>query len=249
MAVILTILDVILAFCIFYVRNSIKHFIETKFAKDKSYEAEKGKNLATKEDIESITAKIESVKNEISFEAQRNHEFIKVREKRFLNILFYAEIVTNCVNRLYVYGHNNNDSRRVYELIDEIAKTALLARQESTICIAAYGDVLKGNKSMTNLVDDLQLLSAELLAKANNVANNIEMYKYLFDKASNEDEKNQLDSFKKALFVSIHNNNLLDTPLENKDAVNKDIKQYVLWLNQLYKDGLAIKYKVELIKT
>lgn len=49
--------------------------------------------------------------------------------------------------------------------------------------------------------------------------------------------------------MSIQNNNLLDKPLGNKDVVNKDIKQYVLWLNQLYKEGLAIKYKVELIKT
>ena len=34
--------------------------------REKYYEAEKGKNLATKEDIEQITKSIEQIKNEIS---------------------------------------------------------------------------------------------------------------------------------------------------------------------------------------
>ena len=245
---ILIFFDICLAFCLLYVRNYIKHFVELQFEKDKCYESEKGKNLATKEDIEDITSKIESVKNEISFEVQRNHEFIKEREKRFLNILFYAETITNCINRLYVYGHNNQDSKRVYELVDEIAKTALLARQESTVCIAAYSDVLKGDKCMTNLVDDLPLLSAELLTKAHNVAINIDGYKYMFSKAQNEDGKSKLDTLQRVMYIGMQNTQLLEKPLEYKDVVNNDIDNYVLWLNRLYTTGLAIRYKVELIK-
>ena len=38
--------------------------------REKEYESEKGKNLATKEDIEEITEKIEQVKAEISFKNQ-----------------------------------------------------------------------------------------------------------------------------------------------------------------------------------
>lgn len=246
---VLILFDIVFVGCLFYVRNYIKHFIELQFEKDKSYESEKGKNLATKEDIEDITSKIESVKNEISFEVQRNHEFIKEREKRLLNILFHAETIANCVNRLYVYGHNNQDSKRVYELIDEIAKTALLARQESTVCMAAYSDILKDDKCMTKLVDDLQMLSAELLAKANNVANNIDGYKYMFDKAQKEDDKEQSETLKLVMQIGLHNTQLLEEPLQYKDAVNQDIENYVLWLNRLYTTGLAVRYKVELIKT
>ena len=44
------------------------------------------------------------------------------------------------------------------------------------------------------------------------------------------------------------NNKLLDTPLQYKDVVNEDRNQYVMWLNKLYGEGLAIKYKVETIK-
>lgn len=245
---VLILFDIVFVGFLFYVRNYIKHFIELQFEKDKSYESEKGKNLATKEDIEDITSKIESVKNEISFEVQRNHEFIKEREKRLLNILFHAETIANCVNRLYVYGHNNQDSKRVYELIDEIAKTALLTRQESTVCIAAYSDVLKDDKCMTKLVDDLQMLSAELLAKANNVANNIDGYKYMFNKAQKEDDKEQFETLKKVMQIGLQNTQLLEEPLKYKDVVNQDIDNYVLWLNRLYTTGLAVRYKVELIK-
>ena len=164
-------------------------------------------------------------------------------------MLFHAETIANCVNRLYVYGHNNQDSKRVYELIDEIAKTALLARQESTVCIAAYSNVLKYDKCMTKLVDDLQMLSAELLTKANNVANNIDGYKYMFNKAQEEDEKEQFETFKKVMLIGLQNNKLLDEPLLYKDVVNQDIDNYVLWLNRLFTTELAVKYKVELIKT
>ena len=55
---ILIFFDICLAFCLLYVRNYIKHFVELQFEKDKCYESEKGKNLATKEDIEDIYSQV-----------------------------------------------------------------------------------------------------------------------------------------------------------------------------------------------
>ena len=234
--------EIFIILFIFYAKKKIEQGLK----RETSYESEKGKNIATKEDIEAITEKIETVKNEISYEKQRNHEFVKEREKRLLNILFYAEAVANAVNRLYVYGHNTNDTKRVHDLIDDIAKNALLIRHTSAVCIAAYSDMMKDNKSMTKLVDDIQLLCAELQTKANNVANNITMFKHVFEKA--QQENYDTDAFKSAILIGMSNNKLLDTPLQYKDAVNEDINQYVLWLNKLYGKGLAIKYKVETIK-
>lgn len=100
---------------------------------------------------------------------------------------------------------------------------------------------------MTNLVDNIQLLSAELLTKANNVANNIAFFWQMFDKTQSEEGKNKDDAFAKAMVIGWQNNQLLDDPLKYKDAVNYDIEQYLLWLNRLYMGGLAINYKVELI--
>lgn len=99
---------------------------------------------------------------------------------------------------------------------------------------------------MTRLVDDIQLLCAELQTKANNVANNITMFKHMFEKAQQENYGK--DAFNNAMLIGISNNKLLDAPLQYKDVVNEDINQYILWLNKLYGEGLAIKYKVETIK-
>lgn len=242
MSYILLTLEIVIVLFIFYAKKRIEHGLK----RETSYESEKGKNIATKEDIEAITEKIETVKNEISYEKQRNHEFVKEREKRFLNILFYAEAVANAVNRLYVYGHNTNDTKRVHDLIDDIAKNALLIRHTSAVCIAAYSDIMKDNNSMTKLVDDIQFLCAELQTKANNVANNITMFKHMFEKT--QQDTSDKDSFNNAMLIGLSNNNLLDAPLQYKDAVNEDINQYVMWLNKLYGSGLAIKYNVETIK-
>lgn len=235
--------EIFIILFIFYAKKKIEQGLK----RETSYESEKGKNIATKEDIEAITEKIETVKNEISYEKQRNHEFVKEREKRLLNILFYAEAVANAVNRLYIYGHNTNDTKRVHDLIDDIAKNALLIRHTSAVCIAAYSDMMKDNKSMTKLVDDIQLLCAELQTKANNVANNIVFFRQMYDKIQSEEGKNNDDAFAKAMMIGWQNNQLLDEPLIYKDVVNKDIEQYLLWLNRLYMGGIAINYKVELI--
>lgn len=242
MSYILLALEIVIILFIFYAKKKIEQGLK----RETSYESEKGKNIATKEDIEAITEKIETVKNEISYEKQRNHDFVKEREKRLLNILFYAEAVANAVNRLYVYGHNTNDTKRVHDLIDDIAKNALLIRHTSAVCIAAYSDIMKDNNSMTKLVDDIQLLCAELQTKANNVANNITMFKHMFEKT--QQDTSDKDSFNNAMLIGLSNNNLLDAPLQYKDAVNEDINQYVMWLNKLYGSGLAIKYNVETIK-
>lgn len=168
-------------------------------------------------------------------------------QERFENNLFYAETIANSINRLYVYGHNTQDASRIHTLIDEISKAALLMRQESSVCIAVYNNVIGDDRAMTNLVDNIQLLSAEFLTKANNVANNIAFFRQMFDKTQSEEGKNKNDAFAKAMMIGWQNNQLLDEPLKYKDSVNNDIEQYLLWLSRLYMGGLAINYKVELI--
>ena len=72
------------------------------------------------------------------------------------------------------------------------------------------------------------------------------MFKHMFEKT--QQDTSDKDSFNNAMLIGLSNNNLLDAPLQYKDAVNEDINQYVMWLNKLYGSGLAIKYNVETIK-
>ncbi len=61
-----------------------------------SYNQEKGKNLATKEDIEEITRTVESIRNEISIQKQRETEYLYKRNECFLEFL-------NCLDELDLY--------------------------------------------------------------------------------------------------------------------------------------------------
>lgn len=70
----------------------------------------------------------------------------------------------------------------------------------------------------------------------------------MFDKAQHEAGKQKDDTIKNVMLIGMQNNKLLDEPLQYKNDVNHSIEQYVLWLSSLYKKGLAIRYKVELIK-
>lgn len=61
-----------------------------------SYNQEKGKNLATKEDIEEITKTVESIRNEISVQKQRETEYLYKRNECFIEFL-------NCLDELNLY--------------------------------------------------------------------------------------------------------------------------------------------------
>lgn len=78
-----------------------KNLATKEDTRDISYEQEKGKNLATKDDIEKITKKIESVKNEISFYKQRENEFLKERKQAYLDFI-------NCADRFRLYRSRIN---------------------------------------------------------------------------------------------------------------------------------------------
>lgn len=53
----------------------------------KSYFSEKGKNVATKEDIEEITMKVEAIKNEFSLFSQSKADYLKDRKESALDFL------------------------------------------------------------------------------------------------------------------------------------------------------------------
>jgi molecular chaperone DnaK (HSP70) len=61
-----------------------------------SYFKEKGKNLATKEDIKEITNTVESIKTEISVQKQRETEYLYKRNESLIEFL-------NCLDELDIY--------------------------------------------------------------------------------------------------------------------------------------------------
>lgn len=88
--------------------------------RDIQYESKKGENIATKEDIKEITSQIETVKNEISFEKQRRHEFINQRTERLLKILYLTEKLNEQQGILLYALYDKHSSKRLLSLIEQI---------------------------------------------------------------------------------------------------------------------------------
>jgi len=82
------VVELLILLLLLYLARRVKNWAEIDDARDKEYETAKGKNLATKEDIEGITTQIERVKSEISFESQQKKEFVVERKKHLSSIFF-----------------------------------------------------------------------------------------------------------------------------------------------------------------
>lgn len=87
----------------------------------KSYSSEKGKNLATKEDIGLITKEMESVKNDILFSVQRKNEFLKERKEIALsfqdNATYFIDYASKVVDGLV---NNDNNPDFIYKQIENV---------------------------------------------------------------------------------------------------------------------------------
>ena len=124
-----------------------------------------------------------------------------------------------------------------------VIKSGGLIDTVSSLLDKGINTTIKNNIISTNVGKVIKRGKNTIL---NNVANNITMFKHMFEKT--QQDTSDKDSFNNAMLIGLSNNNLLDAPLQYKDAVNEDINQYVMWLNKLYGSGLAIKYNVETIK-
>ena len=86
-----------------------------------TYEEEKGRNLATKEDIDVIIKELEKVKAEVSLAEQRKHNLIEKRNENLLGVIEAAErmrlmkihlstVINNCdANSLKQLKHQINE--------------------------------------------------------------------------------------------------------------------------------------------
>lgn len=172
----MTVLEVLLFFvflcigvlCIFLERHA-KRIADTFTERHLAYEAEKGKNYATKEDIEGITKQIETVKNEISYTTQRKNDYIVERKRHLFNLLYYAEKISNGQNSLQLYARSSSEFKALSVLIDRTNDTILEMIHEFHILFVEYEGFEK-EKVISNLVDNCSFLVAEIVTVAHNAA-------------------------------------------------------------------------------
>lgn len=131
------ILDVFLLLFIFYL------------AFFKSYFQEKGKNIATKEDIEEITTKVEKVKNEIHYNIEAQYG-LKMEERRAL--FNYYEKYSFWFNTLI-----ESDFSGIVDNIDKLDEIKInidKAKFDYELARARM-DLLVQNKDLSKLIPDL----------------------------------------------------------------------------------------------
>lgn len=129
----------------------------------KEYFKEKGKNLATKEDIESITEKIEVVKNELSYKNLQKTEWNETN-KRILFELYsdYVDLSENHLKNITIYFNDLIDPKIISEHIFNISnKIENLKNNYYKLYIFEYKDPEFINKT-NGIINNLSSLCAEI---------------------------------------------------------------------------------------
>ena len=181
MIIVLLILVIVMQACLLwmsaYSKRKGENVADIDDNREKYYEAEKGKNLATKEDVEQITKSVENIKNEISYENLRKHNAIQEREARFLNVLHIAEKIQMQQALVYISMYQVDNAAAMMSSIRETNTLIMEVNHEFRLIITSYKDT-NALKDLSNLVDKLRLYANEICVAAVNATSYMTSWKY-----------------------------------------------------------------------
>ncbi|MHA3045504.1 hypothetical protein JSO61_009295 [Riemerella anatipestifer] len=157
----------------------------------KSYFQEKGKNIATKEDIEEITQKVEKIKNDLNYSTQTKIS-LKSEEKKTL--IEYYEKYYQFQNYLYdisLVGINEENSEKIREIEEKIDHL-----KSDFDIVSAKLELLINNKDFINKTRDLKLHTLECQSLITEYIGNVEKLfikvKYILNSNSKENQKEEI---------------------------------------------------------
>ena len=197
----------------------------------KEYLKEKGKNLATKEDIHKITEQIELVKNEVSFQNSQKVEWLS-NNKKYLSEYFelYLNLSENIVNNLIFHNFftNLNELREFIRNIEN--DHAELKKRYYLLYLYEYEDK-KFTTDLLDITNDLSKIYIQVKIKLVEIEKLSQVIKMYFDetkKVHNEAQKNKLKELE----------NLEKYLVENSNSLNKNRAKCTI----LLKNKLREKY-------
>ncbi len=206
----------------------------------KSYLTEKGKNLATKKDIEEITKKIETVKNEISFHSQRKHEYINDKKKAALDFLNSVSIWLDFTLRpLETIYNNPTNEKLLRNLISDLKKQG----GNATTCywnLFVYFD----NENFNKIVDEFYNNCLVLHNLTNTMLINIERKaietnhkEKIFDLIKDKEKRAEINDELKEINIQI--NEFIKTYNDEKEKIDEKATlsrlKYLMYLNRILK--------------
>ena len=211
----------------------------------KYYEAEKGKNLATKEDVKQLTKSIEQIKNEISYENLRKHNAIQERERRFLNVLYIAERIQMQQNLVFFSMYQVENAAMMTEAIKETNNLIMELNHDYRLILSSYKDT-GALENLKNLVEHLRPYASEICVAATNAASYMTSWKSFMDMFMQNSDGSVKST---ALQQAAINKNGLEQYRENlvfeeKQKVADAISDYVVFLRRLFNVDFNINYEL-----
>lgn len=213
--------------------------------REKYYEAEKGKNLATKEDIEQITKSIEQIKNEISYENLRKHNAIQERERRFLNVLHLAESIQMQQALAFFSMHQVENAAVMTEVIKETNNLLMELNHEFRLILSSYKDT-GALENLKNLVEHLRPYASEICVAATNAASFMTSWRSYMDIfLQNSDSSVKSTALHQAAISKDGLEQYIEKLVfEEKEKVTDAISDYVVFLRRLFNVDFNINYEL-----
>ena len=242
----ITILNIILAIILFFGILS-QHSLKSMFEqigknladifqnREKEYEAEKGRNLATKEDIQEITKKVEEIKTEVSLTKQQRYENIIEHKQMLLDLLNDATIITQSQNKLILYLYDTSSRVRYDKLVEKVSDTMTHFFHVSNLAMVSV-PIENIEKVIEDLSVKVTLYASHITVTATNAANFVEQFNscmdYAMNKATNEQSKemwlaNSIQAKGKVVEMRDKGNPI-------RDELQSEIEKYCSWLKDLY---------------
>lgn len=139
----------------------------------KGYFSEKGRNLATKEDIKFITKEIETVKNEIYLSNKRKDDFFKEKKEVGLTFFdhssYYIEYTSKVID---VIGNNSNNKEIIFKQIEDMRLQGAKIISSFLKIYIYYDDnsFTKSAEDYYNTIVKIQRLTFSLLIQIERIA-------------------------------------------------------------------------------
>ncbi len=202
---------------------------------EKEYEKEKGKNLATKEDIEEITRKMEDVKSIVSLSNQKKSENLSDQERILIEILTEANMISKAQNRCYLYLFDTSTRRKFDNLVEMVTD-----RMTNFYHLCNLAKIKIDTESLATQLDGLEkavtLIGIEITTKSTNAASlideHLKMYDYAMTRASSDKEK--VEWMQMSLESKRKIESMRTEPLAYKEQIWEAIDSYCEWLKELY---------------
>lgn len=239
--VLLLVLDVIICFLLYFTRKVSENNADILQNQKKYYESEKGKNLATKEDIEEITRKVEEVKTEVSLSKQKTYEIQQEQERVLLGILADATKVSQAQNKLLLYLYDTSSRVRFDNLVENVNDT--LAHFYQLCNLATVSVEIEGvDDAIKSLSTAVTYLGSQVNVLSTNAANLVEQFNELKDFTLNKATTDQTKSI--GALTSMNTKQQLEDlrgkPVPGKEELNKAIESYCSWLKSIYGRDLFV---------